>query len=162
MPDESGYLVVLDTVAGHYTDATFEEAVRVAASFCVAAVRSGASLWLTTTDDQVPSGSHDTFGATEMDALDFLAGVSRGAHDVSWKRALAREDPVAGVVVVTGRLDPEELAVLAGAGVGTRTMAVTQLVEERAASTSALSANVSSFIAPSSDEFAEQWNGRPQ
>ncbi|MET9630320.1 DUF58 domain-containing protein [Lentzea sp. NPDC006480] len=162
MPDESGYLVVLDTLAGRYMEVSFEEAVRVAASFCVAAVRSGASLWLTTTDGQIPPDSHGTLGATEMDALDFLAGVGRGRHDVSWKQALAREDPVAGVVVVTGRLDADELAALTGTAVETRTTAVIQLHDDHAASISAPSANVISFVAPSSAEFVEQWNGRPQ
>jgi uncharacterized protein (DUF58 family) len=115
VPDEPRHLIVLDTSAAPYDDGTFEEAVRVAASLCVAAARSGFALHCRTTGERtVPSWDSDA--AT---ALDVLAAARRSTVDSGLSALGDLVHDVAGagadvaLTVVTGSVVPEELDGLA-------------------------------------------------
>src|SRR5262249_33745312 len=101
VPDAPAFLVVLDNTKDRYPGALCEEAVRVAASLCVAAVQSGTATSLRTTDgpsDQ-PTAEGDT---TPAPLLDFLAGTATHAGPPQWPTTMSSN--LAGVAVVTGRL----------------------------------------------------------
>jgi uncharacterized protein (DUF58 family) len=112
VPDEPRHLVILDTSAKPYSGSSFEEAVRVAASLCVAAERAGYPLACRTTADlEVANG--------EAAALDLLSGVQCSKTD---RGLLALNDVLGDVVstgervalsVVTGQTDPDRLEDLA-------------------------------------------------
>lgn len=105
-PNESAHMVVLDTSADSYRDGSFEDAVRVAASLCVAACRSGDQLLFRTTGGTVGRPAR---GARGRDAvLDLLAGVQCSADDPGLTALTAMVPPQEGVSLglVTGR--PEE------------------------------------------------------
>lgn len=159
LPDAPGYLLVLDTAEGRFTDASFEEAVRVTASLCVAAIQTGSRLQLRTTDHRFmpspPAGARPSVAS----ALDFLAGVTLQAHDVAWPAILTCNDDVVGVTVVTGRLDPAELSTLTNAAAEAVAMAVIQL-DQRPPSMATPSSRVLVLTARTSAEFADYWNGR--
>jgi len=106
VPEEPRMMVVLDTSVAPYSTASFEDAVRVAASLAVAAAEGGFPLYLRTTGaerltvrsrDQVP------------DLLDLLAGVQRTAEDrgLSALPELAPHEDGLALTVVTGHPEPE-------------------------------------------------------
>ncbi|CAM4078045.1 DUF58 domain-containing protein [Kibdelosporangium persicum] len=112
IPNEPRHVVILDTSAKPYSGSSFEEAVRVAASLCVAAEKVGHPLVCGTTADlDVAEG--------EAAALDLLSGVRCSTSD----RGLLALDAMLGAIVpagervalsiVTGQADPGELASLA-------------------------------------------------
>jgi uncharacterized protein (DUF58 family) len=99
-------LVVLDTSAPPYTEQSFEDAVRIAASLAVAAAEGGFPLVLRTTGGATGS-ARGPDGVPEM--LDLLAGVSRGVDDpglIALRDMAPAEDGLA-LAVVTGHPTPE-------------------------------------------------------
>jgi uncharacterized protein (DUF58 family) len=106
VPEEPRMLVVLDTSIAPYSDESFEDAVRIAASLCVAAASGGFPLQLRTTGGEraVVRGRDE-----QPDLLDLLAGTRRTPEDAGLS-ALAgmapREDGLA-LAVVTGQPAPE-------------------------------------------------------
>ena len=152
MPDAPGYLVVLDTAPAGYDDQSFEEAVRVSASLCVAAVLGGSPLRL-----RITAGSRDLLlepGESATTALDRLAGVDRTQHDVWWPTAVACHD-VASVVVVTGRADRRQLASIAQSiAVG---VSATVICLDSNARGGTVAAPLPVITAPSCVRFAAQW-----
>ena len=154
-PDEPRQLIVLDTGSAPYAGSLFEDAVRIAASFCVAAERSGLALRLRTTGgaDQESSGT----------ALEFLSTVDQGGAD----RGLAAlpglvRDVVAdtegvALVVVTGRVDTDAAQLLMSLRPRFLSVSLAQLVPPDAA-VPARPRGVLAVAAPSSEQFATNWN----
>ena len=105
VPEEPRMLVALDTSAAPYTDESFEDAVRIAASLAVAAVEGGFPMQLRTTGGERASARGR---GQSPELLDLLAGVRRTPGDPGLS-ALAemapREDGLA-LTVVTGRPEP--------------------------------------------------------
>ncbi len=149
IPDEPRQLVVLDTSSASYTGSLFEDAVRVAASFCVAAESAGLPFQLRTT------------GATQRESsgttLEFLSTVDTSTGDRGLAALPERvRDVVAdsrgvALTVVTGRVDAEaaqllmslrprflsvNLAQLVTTEAGARPRGVLQRSPQRAASSS--------------------------
>jgi uncharacterized protein (DUF58 family) len=113
VPNEPRAMVLLDTSAAAYADdGSFENAVRAAASLCVAALRAGFPLRLHTTADEKVRADEDGRGRTE--ALDLLAAVRRSTADpgLAVLPSLLPEEGAVSLGVVTGRPDPALLAVL--------------------------------------------------
>jgi uncharacterized protein (DUF58 family) len=105
VPEEPRMLVVLDTSAPPYTDESFEEAVRIAASLAVASAEGGFPLQLRTTGgDRAAARARDQ----EPELLDLLAGVRRGVSDpgLAALREMAPREGGYALAVVTGRPDP--------------------------------------------------------
>lgn len=102
-PNESQQMVVLDTSEEPYDAASFEDAVRVAASLCMAACRAGDPLLVRTTGGVVRMS--DRGGRGRDDILDALAAVERTADDPGLS-ALSQMLPPQDMVslgVVTGQ-----------------------------------------------------------
>jgi len=116
VPDETHHVIVLDTRPAVYPgDAAFEDAVRFAASWCLASTRSGCSVTVATTSglvadvDAVDGGRPDP-----VPVLDLLAAVDVGGPD---DPGLARLPSIAAshrgmaIGVVTGRAARSDLDV---------------------------------------------------
>jgi uncharacterized protein (DUF58 family) len=159
MPDAPGYLVVLDTTRAAYTIESFEDAVRAAASLCVAAINAGAELRLRTTDHRVmPEPAADAPSAV-IAVLDFLAGVSTVDDGVSWPQALTLDEDMAALVVVGGRTDEKTRMAVVGAADGSAAVAMVQ-IDQRSPGLRT-TAGVVTVTARNSAEFADYWNRRP-
>jgi uncharacterized protein (DUF58 family) len=110
VPNEPRLMVVLDTSADPYTDASFEDALRVAASLCAAASDNGYPLTLRTTDGGVAAAERG--GEGRGGTLDLLAGVERSADDgglAELIRMVPGDDGVS-LGVVTGQVAAPALA----------------------------------------------------
>jgi uncharacterized protein (DUF58 family) len=105
VPEEPRMLVALDTSAAPYTDESFEDAVRIAASLAVAAAVGGFPLQLRTTGGERSSVRGR---AEEATMLDLLAGVRRTAEDPGlWALSeMAPQEEGLALAVVTGHPDP--------------------------------------------------------
>lgn len=105
VPEEPRMLVALDTSAAPYTDESFEDAVRIAASLAVAAAAGGFPLQLRTT-----GGERASVRGRDQEAtmLDLLAGVRRTAEDPGlWALSeMAPQEEGLALAVVTGHPDP--------------------------------------------------------
>ncbi|SFK68759.1 DUF58 domain-containing protein [Geodermatophilus ruber] len=104
VPEEPRMLVVLDTSSPPYTDDSFEDAVRIAASLAVAAADGGFPLQVRTTGgERIVVRGRDV----KPEMLDLLAGVRRTAEDpglAALPEMAPQEDGLA-LAVVTGRPD---------------------------------------------------------
>ncbi|SDY98799.1 Protein of unknown function DUF58 [Amycolatopsis xylanica] len=157
IPDEPRHLVVLDTSEGPYTDESFEDAVRVAASLCEAAGEAGYTLDLRTTGHPITEGLDD--GVTG--ALDRLAGIERGDGD---RGLLALTDLVTDLVsadegvalsVVTGRADATHLDALTALR---RWFLTVNLIQLGQPGELAAAHGVLAIDARTSADFAAKWN----
>jgi uncharacterized protein (DUF58 family) len=150
---------VLDTSAGPYTDESFEDAVRVAASLCVAACDGGFPLQFRTTGGS--AAVCDRSGEGRAAILDVLAGVVPSADDpgiTELPRMVPGEEGVS-LGVVTGQRSPEQLSSVSAVRSRFDMVSVVLLGErfERAAPTVA-----GAFVVNcgTSDDFAVVWNGQ--
>jgi uncharacterized protein (DUF58 family) len=110
VPNEPRLMVVLDTSAAPYTEGSFEDAVRVAASLCVAASDNGFPLTLRTTGGGVAAAERG--GQGQAGTLDLLAGVERSAEDGGLAELVRMVPGDEGVSlgVVTGQVEAPALA----------------------------------------------------
>lgn len=156
-PNESHQMVVLDTSMEPYHDDSFEDAVRVAASLCVAACRAGDPLLFRTTGGVVGGSGR---GRRARDAvLDLLASVERSAEDPGL-RALAKVmTPQEGVSlgVVTGQ--PSDTQRKAVGAVRSRYQVVSLVqVGEKHGRSGTHDTGVLAVSVGTSADFARAWN----
>lgn len=153
VPDEPRQLVVLDTSGAAYPGALFEDAVRVAASFCVAAETTGLPFQLRTT------------GALEREssgpALEFLSTVERGRADRGLAalpgrlRDVVSDTQGVALTVITGRVDAEIAQLLMLLRPRFLSISLAQLTT---AAPVTRPRGVLAVAAPTSDQFALNWN----
>ncbi|HEX8870876.1 MAG TPA: DUF58 domain-containing protein [Lentzea sp.] len=154
VPDEPRQLVVLDTGSVPYPSAQFfEEAVRVAASFCVAAERSSLPLQLRTT-----AGAERESSGT---ALEFLSTVECSGRGLAALTDLVRDvvSDTQGVAltIVTGRVDADVAQLLMSLRGRFLSVSLAQLISPDTA-VPARPRGVLAVTAPSSEQFAVKWN----
>ncbi|MGW4211201.1 DUF58 domain-containing protein [Lentzea sp. NPDC004789] len=155
VPDEPRQLVVLDTSSAPYRGSLFEDAVRVAASFCVAAERSGLPLRLRTT-----GGAERESGGT---ALEFLStvdtnGTDRGlAATADLVRDVVSDTQGVALTIVTGHVDNGVAQLLMSLRPRFLSVSLAQLVPPDAA-VPPRPRGVLVVAAPSSEQFATNWN----
>jgi uncharacterized protein (DUF58 family) len=113
VPNEPRMMVVLDTSRQPYSPDSFEDAVRVAASLCVAACEAGFPLRLATTSGASAVAERGGDGVTAV--LDLLAGVEASADDPGLPGLvnLVPDDDGVSLGVVTGQPGPGLRAVTA-------------------------------------------------
>jgi uncharacterized protein (DUF58 family) len=158
VPNEPRIMVVLDTSAAPYTDASFEEAVSAAASLCIAAIHGGYPLELRTTSGAASAADRGSGGATAI--LDLLAGVQRGEDGDPGLRGLpAMTPPEAGVSlgVITGQPGSDVLAVLPAVRARYLMVSLIQFAERFAGPPAAVR-GVVAVSARTGDEFVAAWN----
>ncbi|MFC0105570.1 DUF58 domain-containing protein [Kibdelosporangium aridum] len=156
VPDSPGYLLILHTATAPYTDESFEDAIRVAASLAVAATRTGARLYLRTTNRQ--QAPPDRTGTPVTSALDFLAAVARDESPVRWSTALVPDQDIAGITVVTGEITDEEVSAIARAGDPGTSLLVIRVVP--GARSGRARGPVDVMTVSSSSEFVANWDGQ--
>ncbi|SDM15107.1 Uncharacterized conserved protein, DUF58 family, contains vWF domain [Lentzea albidocapillata subsp. violacea] len=155
VPDEPRQLIVLDTSSAPYPGTLFEDAVRVAASFCVAAEGSSLPLLLRTT-----GGAERESSGT---ALELLSTVRRDSTDRGLAalsdlvRDVVTDTQGVALVVVTGRVDAEAAQLLMSLRPRFLSVSLAQLVSPDAA-VPARPRGVLAVAAANSDQFATNWN----
>ncbi|WP_143230475.1 DUF58 domain-containing protein [Actinosynnema sp. ALI-1.44] len=164
VPDEPRQLVVLDTSTAPYTGAAFEDAVRVAASFCVAAERANLLAQLRATGESgVGSlGTGREWRGELTAALEYLSAVDSGAN-----RGLAvLSDTVRDVVsvgqgvalvVVTGRVNAQQAELLTLLRPRFLSVSLAQIITPESGPT-VRPRGVLAVAAPTSAQFAASWN----
>lgn len=157
VPDEPNMMLVLDTKESSYSSEAFEDAVRVAASLCVAAARSGHPLQLRTTGGDVAVAQSGVDASVEL--LDLLASVKRSADDPGLV-ALSSMPPgraACSLGVVTGHPPLEELGMVSRVRHGFL-MATVISLGGRSGDRGSDLPGVFSVACPDSAAFAVQWN----
>ncbi|KJK45103.1 hypothetical protein UK23_27195 [Lentzea aerocolonigenes] len=156
VPDEPRQLVVLDTASPPYAGAQFfEEAVRVAASFCVAAERSSLPLQLRTTGGALRESSGS--------ALEFLSTVDSSGADrglaalTDLVRDVVSDTQGVALTIVTGRVDAQATQLLMSLRARFLSVSLAQLVSSDSA-VPARPRGVLAVAAPGSEQFATHWN----
>jgi uncharacterized protein (DUF58 family) len=155
MPDEPCQLVVLDTSSAPYPGSLFEDAVRVAASFCVAAERSGLPLRLRTT-----GGAERESSGT---ALELLSTVDSDRADrgltalVELVRDVVSDTQGVALTIVTGRVDTAAAQLLMSLRPRFLSVSLAQLVSPDHA-VPPRPRGVLAVAAPGSEQFAANWN----
>lgn len=153
VPDEPRQLVVLDTSTAPYSAAAFEEAVRVAASFCVAAE-----------NDRLPVRLRTTGGVERESittALEFLSDVDNSAADRGLAalpevvRDVVSDTQGVALTVVTGRVGTEAAQLLMLLRPKFLSISLAQLV---AADAVTRPRGVLAVAAPTAEQFATGWS----
>ncbi|MEU3642824.1 DUF58 domain-containing protein [Lentzea sp. NPDC034063] len=153
VPDEPRQLVVLDTSVEPYQGQTFEDAVRVAASFCLAAENAGLPFRLRTTD----ALERDSAGT----ALEFLSTVDKNragrglAVLTDQLRDFVSDTQGVALTVVTGRVDATTAQLLMMLRPRFLSVSLAQL---GATETVPRPRGVLAVAATGSDQFATAWN----
>jgi uncharacterized protein (DUF58 family) len=153
VPDEPRQLVVLDTSTAPYSPSSFEDAVRVAASFCVAAETTSLPFRLRTT------------GALQREsartALEFLSTVERDHTDRGLAalpgqlRDVVSDTQGVALTVITGRVDAEIAQLLMLLRPRFLSISLAQLTTAEPVTRPR---GVLAVAAPTSEQFASGWN----
>ena len=157
IPDEPSLMVVLDTSGAAYAGDGFEDAARIAASLCLAALSGGHPLELRTTggDAVVGNGGRDARGAV----LDLLAAATPTASDPGLA-ALSRIVPNRAAVslgVVTGSQTPDQLGMLPLIRPRYLMVSAIRLQDQRTRLRDV--PGVFTLACTDSEDFARRWNG---
>ena len=143
VPNESRLMVVLDTSAAPYTDESFEDAVRAAASLCMAACDGRFPLRFRTTGGVEAVSGRDGGGRSSV--LDLLAGIERSPDDpgLCGLVQMAPADELGSIAALRGRFGMVSVVTM-GERLGRPPSAVDgALVVD----------------CTTSDDFATRWNG---
>jgi uncharacterized protein (DUF58 family) len=159
MPVEPQHLVVLDTRADRYTDESFEDAVRVAASLCHAAAQAGYPTELRTTAGDVVAAEplSARAGRGSLEALDLLAGIKRSGEAADLLSTIGDSD-AAALALVTGRPDADQASALSAVRTRFPTICLIRLAERFPYAGGADSDGIIVVNATSSQRFAAVWN----
>lgn len=155
VPNLSRVMVVLDTSRAPYAGDVFEDAVRTAASLCVATLEHGFPLEMRST-----SGTELTLperpGAGEAAVLDMLTAVECGDDDdgLAALTGMVVQDRETSLVVVTGRPSHEQLGAVSRIRARYSTIHVITLGPDDGTTRS----SVRTISARTSEEFASVWN----
>ncbi len=157
VPHEPRMLVVLDTSVGPYTDASFEAAVRVAASLAVAAFDGGHPVEVRTTGGAQAAAERGMSGHGDLLALFAEAERREADAGLGVLAGLGSAAEGAALGVVTGT--PRQGA-LDAVGPALRRFAVASvaLVGERGGRPVPTVPGAFTVSAPTSEQFAAQWN----
>jgi uncharacterized protein (DUF58 family) len=159
IPDEPRHVVFLDTSMAPYTDETFDDAVRVAASLCAAARSAGFPLQLVTTGGRSITLDGQNALRDVTPALDLLSEVERSADHpgVASIASMPWRGEALALGVVTGQAQPNDLAMLSAVRSRFLTISLVQVGEVISKPGSALRGVVGLGLR-SSEEFAARWN----
>ncbi|WP_222598203.1 DUF58 domain-containing protein [Lentzea tibetensis] len=158
VPDEPRQLVVLDTSAAPYTASLFEDAVRVAASFCVAAERAGLPVRLRTTGAVEGESSGGLGTSLELLSTVDKSGADRGLAALPDRvRDVVSNTQGVALTVVTGRVDTELAQLLMLLRPRFLSVGLAQLVAAESGPV-ARPRGVLAVAAPTSEQFAAAWN----
>jgi uncharacterized protein (DUF58 family) len=154
VPNEPRLSIVLQNDQDGYSGDSFEEAVRITASICVAACHARVPVSLRTTRGEVASAERP--GRGRDDLLDLLTstatcepGTGRG-----WLRTMAADPPGLSMVLVTGRTSAGTIAVVRVLCRHYRTLTVVQICDP---AESAPIPGASVITARYADEFPSAW-----
>ncbi|WP_326828383.1 DUF58 domain-containing protein [Parafrankia elaeagni] len=154
VPHEPRMVVVLDTSAAPYTDDSFEEAVRVAASLTVAAFDGGLPVDVRTTSGARFAAERGLSARGEL--LDLFAAAHRGEDDPGLPALLrlGSAGDGAALAVVTGAPVPAALGAVTAVRRQFAMLSVAMITSERVA------APAGAFVvnAATSGAFAAAWN----
>jgi uncharacterized protein (DUF58 family) len=161
VPNEPRLMVVLDTSTAPYAEASFEDAVRVAASLCVGACKRGYPLTFRATAGAAAVADRQGDGRAAV--LDLLAGVERSDDDPGLPE-LARMvpgDEGVSLGVVTGQAAPAQLGTVSTVRNRFDMVSLIMVGEEYDRPAPAVG-GAYVIRCSTSEDFAAQWNGRAQ
>jgi uncharacterized protein (DUF58 family) len=157
VPDEPRVLVVLDASIAPYSDESFEDAVRVAASLAMAAARHGYPVELRITGGGAAAA--DKTGEGRLAVMDLLAGAARTPGDPGLAE-LARITPDetgVSLAVVTGQVPGEQLGLLGAIRPRFQMVSLAQVGEQHGRPAAPPSGVVGVNV-KTSEEFATAWD----
>lgn len=157
VPNEPRLTVILDTSEDPYTDQSFEDAVRAAASLCMAACRAGYPLLFRTTGGVVNRWERGSAGRDGL--LDTLASVERAPSDrgLAALSASTSEPNATSLAVVTG--SPGAAGRARVEAIGDRFQMVIMVQIGRSAEGRRVgNRGIVTLSASSSEDFAALWN----
>ncbi len=157
IPEEPRMVVLLDTSVESYTEESFEDAVRIAASLAVAAADSGSPLSLHTSGG-TEALAERRHGRAEL--LDALSGVERTPEDRGLDALLSLDPGEEGVAlgVITGHPAPEKRAMVSRVR---RRFSMVTVVQVGGTGPGRRAAPLSGALVvgvATSDEFPEAWS----
>jgi uncharacterized protein (DUF58 family) len=156
--DEPRQLVVLDTSAASYTTTLFEDAVRVAASFCVAAAQAGSPVQVRTTGNASGEWRADLTTILEQLSVVETSGTDRGLVALlDTVRDIVSADHGVALVVVTGPVQAHQAELLARVRPRFLSVGLAQLVPA-GPTPPVRPRGVLAVAASTSAEFTASWN----
>ena len=161
VPNEPRLMVVLDTSTAPYPEDSFEDAVRVAASLCMAACQGGYPLTFRTTGGGAAVA--DRAGDGRATILDLLASIEASDDDPGLPELvrMVPGDEGVSLAVVTGQAAPGPLGAVST--VRNRfDMVSLVMTGERFDRPAPAVGGAYVIRCRSSEDFAAQWNGRAQ